>query len=59
MIVILLFKSVFHTHGMKAESITIILCRYVFHTLVFTVRKMTDVRLLFMALYSALSDQVF
>ena len=35
MIVILLFKqneSLFHTHGMKAESMTIILCRYVFHT---------------------------
>ena len=42
MIVMLLFKqneSLFHTNGMKAESMTIILCRYVFHTLVFTVRE--------------------
>ena len=30
-------ECLFHTHGMKAESMTIILCRYVFHTLVFTV----------------------
>ena len=30
-------ESLFHTHGMKAESMTIILCRYVCHTLVFTV----------------------
>ena len=39
MIVILLFKadeSLFHTDDMKAESMTIILCRYVFHTFVFT-----------------------
>ena len=30
-------ESPFHTNGMKAESMTIILCKYVFHTLVFTV----------------------
>ena len=40
MIIILLLKqneSLFRTNGMKAESMTIILYRYVFHTLVFTV----------------------
>ena len=35
-------ESLFHTHGIKAESMTIILFRYVFHTLVFTVLVWTS-----------------